>query len=64
MQKLIRKHQWITLPDSKGISYYGLTNFSKDFLLRLDSLYHEPYFKTNYGIMFSARNTSFISQTS
>ncbi len=40
MQKLIRKHQWITLPDNKGISYYGLTNFAKNYFLRLDSLYH------------------------
>lgn len=38
MQKLIRKHQWITKPDIKGISYYGLTNYAKDYFLRFDSL--------------------------
>jgi hypothetical protein len=38
--KLIRKHQWITLPDNKGISYFGITNFAKDYFLRLDSVTH------------------------
>jgi hypothetical protein len=60
MQKLIRKHQWITKPDSKGISYYGLTNFAKDYLLRLDSLNYEDYFKTKYGIMYKNRIAMFL----
>jgi hypothetical protein len=38
MKKLIRKNQWITLPNNKGISYYGLTDFAKNYLLRLDSI--------------------------
>lgn len=41
MQKLIRKHQWITKPDLRGISYFGLTDFAKNYFLRLDSITHD-----------------------
>lgn len=60
MQKLIRNHQWLTRPNPLGISLYGWTSFSKNFLLKLDSLNTDPYFKTSYGLKFPTRIKNFL----
>ena len=52
MKKLIRNHQWITSPNTEGISFFGITQFSKDYFLRFQRLDYEQYFKTGYGLKF------------
>lgn len=50
MRKFIYQHQWLSFPDSQGISHLGLTQFAKDYFLRFQRVDHARYFPTSYGI--------------
>ena len=60
MRKFIRSHQWVTSPDSQGVSLFGITQFSKDYFLRFQRIDNQQYFKTNYGLKFRDRIETFI----
>ena len=62
MKKLIRNHIWVTLPDQLNISYLGITDFSKEYLLRFQKFDHTYHFKTRYGINFKNRIGSFLDE--
>ena len=41
MKRLYRNHQWISIPDNNGISYFGISSFLKNYCTRLKRIDYE-----------------------
>ena len=62
MKRFYRNHVWVSPPDQSGLSFFGISDFTKDHFLRLKKLNYEEYFKTNYGIKYPFRNQLFLEK--
>ena len=49
-KKLFYSHQFITLPDNKGISQFGVSEYVLKYFVRFNKVNHQNFSKTNYGI--------------
>ena len=61
MKRLFRRHQWVSLPDLTGASYFGISGFAKDYFMRLHQADHDRYIKTNYGMKFRYEIDNFLA---
>ena len=62
MKRFYRNHLWVSKPDSKGLSYLGLSPFIKDYFIRLKKIDYEEFFKIKYGLKYNFKNELFLER--
>jgi hypothetical protein len=50
-KKLFYSHQFITLPNTKGISQFGVSEYVLKHFIRFNKINHQNFPKTNYAIV-------------